>query len=367
MPVYRDEKTGTWYSKFRYKDWTGTTKNKMKRGFATRRDAQKWENDFKSRQAGNLEMSFNDFVQVYIEERFPRLKNSTRATKENIIEKHILPYFKNKSINEITSTDVIRWQNILLESKNPKTKETYTKSYLKTVHNQLNAILNYACKYYKLSVNPASIAGNVGTDKDIEMDFWTLDEYLKFSEEMMNEPKAYYAFQLLYWLGIREGELLALNKSDFDIENKTLTINKTYQIVKGKEQITSPKTHKSNRKITIPDFLCEEIQEYFEMISFAKRDERIFSCISKYYLQQHIKKGADRCGIKKIRVHDLRHSHVSLLIDMGYSAVAIASRMGHESIHITYRYAHLFPSIQKDMATGLNNVMEEINNVRKES
>ena len=367
MPVYKDDKTGTWYSKFRYKDWTGKTKDKMKRGFATRREAQKWENDFKTRQAGDLEMSFREFVDIYIEERFPRLKESTRAMKENVIEKHIIPYFANRQICEITSTDVIKWQNVLLKSINPRTKSTYSKSYLKTVHNQLNAILNYACKYYKLNVNPASVAGNIGSEEDIEMDFWTLDEYRKFSEEMMKEPKAYYAFQLLYWLGIREGELLALNKADFDLENKLLSISKTYQVVKGKELITSPKTHKSNRKIVIPDFLCEEIKEYFEMIPYVKGDERIFAAISKSYLYKHIKKGAERSGIKRIRVHDLRHSHVSLLINIGYSAVAIASRMGHESIHVTYRYAHLFPSVQNDMAMELNNLMEEKDNARKES
>ena len=367
MPVYKDEKTGTWYSKFRYKDWTGKNKDKMKRGFATRRDALKWENDFKIRQAGDLEMPFSEFVRIYMDERFPRLKESTCAMKENVIEKHIIPYFGHRKINEITSTDVIKWQNELLKSINPTSGRTYSKSYLKTVHNQINAIFSYACKYYKLGVNPASTAGNIGSESDIEMDFWTLDEYRKFSEEMMEEPTAYYAFQLLYWLGIREGELLALTKSDFDFNNKLLSITKTYQVVKGKKMITSPKTAKSNRKIVIPDFLCEEIEEYFEMISYVKCNERIFENISKSYLYNHIKKGAQRAGIKKIRVHDLRHSHVSLLINMGYSAVAIAGRMGHESIHVTYKYAHLFPSVQKDMALELNQLMEGKAYVRKES
>lgn len=359
MPVYKDERNGTWYSKFRYKDWMGNTKDKTKRGFKTQRDAKKWESDFKLRLAGNLEMSFSEFIEIYTEERFPRLKNSTCATKENIIQTHIIPYFGNKRINDITSTDIIRWQNQLLNLINSKTGKPYSRSYLKTVHNQLNAILNHACKFYKLNQNPASIVGNMGNENDIEMLFWTLDEYRRFSNEMMSEPIAYYAFQILYWLGIREGEMLALTKSDFNFDKKTLSISKTYQIVKGKEMITSPKTVKSNRTIIIPDFLCEEIKEYFEMIPYVNDDERIFSTLSKSYLYRHIKNGAKKAGIKPIRVHDLRHSHVSLLINMGYSAVAIASRMGHESIHITYRYAHLFPSVQKDMANELNNLMED--------
>ena len=359
MPVYKDEKNGTWYVKFRYKDWMGNTKDKTKRGFKTQREAKKWESEFKLHQAGNLDMSFTEFVSIYTEERFPRLKESTCATKENIIQTHIIPYFGNKKINEITSTDIIRWQNQLLNSINPKTGKPYTKSYLKTLHNQINAILNHACKFYKLSQNPASIVGNMGNESDIEMLFWTLEEYRKFADEMMDEPIPYYAFQLLYWLGIREGEMLALTKSDFDFKKKTLSISKTFQIVKGKELITSPKTVKSNRTIVIPDFLCEEMKEYFEMIPHLGENERIFSTLSKSYLYRHLKSGAKRAGVKPIRVHDLRHSHVSLLINMGYSAVAIANRMGHESIHITYRYAHLFPSVQKDMANELNSLMED--------
>ena len=65
-------------------------------------------------------------------------------------------------------------------------------------------------------------------------------------------------------------------------------------------------------------------------------------------------RGCRASGVKRIRVHDIRHSHVSLLIDMGFSAVAIADRVGHESIDITYRYAHLFPSKQAEMANKLD-------------
>lgn len=357
MPVYKDNATGKWYSKFRYKDWTGTTKDKTKRGFATKREAVKWESDFKLRQAGSLEMNFEEFVEIYIEERFPRLKESTKSMKEYIIRDKILPYFGKRCISEITSTDVVKWQNELLKYRDPQTKQGYAKSYLKTVHNQLNAIFNYACRYYRLGSNPASIVGNIGNESEIEMDFWTLDEYKRFSEEMMKEPVAYYAFQVLYWLGIREGEMLALERSDFDFEKKILSITKTYQVIKGVPMITSPKTPKSNRKIVIPDFLCEELQDYIRRL--PEKEGRIFETLSKSALYRHIRKGAKRAHLKLIRVHDLRHSHVSLLISRGYSAVAIANRMGHESIHVTYRYAHMFPNAQRDMADDLNKLMED--------
>ena len=183
----------------------------------------------------------------------------------------------------------------------------------------------------------------------------------------MDKPISFYAFEMLYWCGIRLGELLALTTADFDFKNRKLRINKSYQRLKGHDVITEPKTKKSNRTIEMPDFLCEEMQEYFSMLYDQKPDERIFP-ISKSYLHHEMDRGVKATGLKRIRIHDLRHSHVSLLIELGFSAVAIADRVGHESIEITYRYAHLFPSKQKEMANRLGELKKGGDfNVSKES
>ena len=150
-----------------------------------------------------------------------------------------------------------------------------------------------------------------------------------------------------------EGELLALTASDFNFERQTLTINKSLQNIKGNIIITPPKTPKSNRTIKIPQFLVDEMQDYIKSLYGLEPDDRIFP-ISKAYLHHEMNRGAKAAGVKRIRIHDLRHSHVSLLIEMGFSAVAIAERVGHESIDITYRYAHLFPTKQTEMANRLN-------------
>lgn len=76
--------------------------------------------------------------------------------------------------------------------------------------------------------------------------------------------------------------------------------------------------------------------------------------VTKTYLYREMERGTKETGVKRIRIHDIRHSHVSLLIDLGFSATAIADRLGHESIEITYNYAHLFPSKQTEMADKLN-------------
>ena len=193
----------------------------------------------------------------------------------------------------------------------------------------------------------------MGSEMCIRDRFWTKAEYQKFADAMMDKPVSYYAFEMLYWCGIREGELLALTPADFDFEAGTVKISKSYQRLHGKDVITTPKTKKSNRTIKMPNFLCDEMKDYLGMLYGIKKKERIFT-ITKSYLHHEMDRGAKSAGVKRIRIHDLRHSHISLLIDMGFSAVAIADRVGHESIEITYRYAHLFPSKQTEMADKLD-------------
>ena len=292
----------------------------------------------------------------------PKLKHNTWLTKEHIIRTKILPYFGKLRISEISTKEIITWQNELLAYRDEK-KKPYSQTYLKTLHNQLSAIFNHAVRYYELRSNPAAKVGNMGREEHKEMLFWTKEEYKKFSFEMMDKPVSFYAFEMLYWCGIREGELLALTAADFDFEKETVRINKSYQRLHGEDVITTPKTKKSNRMIKMPKFLCEEMQEYLSMLYGLKKKDRIFT-VTKSYLHHEMDRGANAAGVKRIRIHDLRHSHISLLIDMGFSAVAIADRVGHESIDITYQYAHLFPSKQTEMADRLDDLGKgEVENV----
>lgn len=353
MPAYKDEKRKTWIVKFKYKDWRSEDKWICKRGFITKREALEWEANFKLEKTGDMDMTFADFAERYKRELYPRIKLSTSITKSNIIDLRVTPYFGRKKVVDITTADVIQWQNQMIAYRDSKTGKPYSKSYLKTLHNQLSAIFNYAVKFFDLKENPAAKVGNMGSEKDIQLNFWTREEYTKFAEVMMDNPLAYYCFETLYWTGIRVGELLALTIDDIDFERGIISITKTYHRIKGEDIITSPKTPKSYRKISAPDFLLEELKDYIKMIYNLQPTERLFSK-HKSFLARHIHAGATEAGVKQIRVHDLRHSHVSLLIHMGYSAVAIAERAGHESVDITYRYAHMFPSVQKDMAQKLN-------------
>jgi len=357
MGAFKNEKNGTWYVQFRYTDWQGLRQQKLKRGFATKREAQEWERAFLTEKKADVTMPFKTFTELYEKDVRPKLKENTWLTKEHIIKTKILPYFEHKQLCDISAKDVIAWQNEIRKQTN-SSGEPLSQGYLKTIHNQLSALFNHAIKIYGLRLNPASTVGNMGKEERKEMSYWTVDEYSKFSDEMMDKPISYYAFQMLYWTGIRVGELLALTTGDFDFKNNMLTINKSYQRLHGEDVITPPKTEKSNRTIKMPQFLCDEMQEYLKMFYSPNDGDRIFP-ISKSYLHHEMDRGSKAAGVKRIRIHDLRHSHVSLLINQGYQAAAIADRVGHETVEITDRYTHIYPSKQNEMANTLDELWKE--------
>ena len=356
MAVYRDKSNGydgkTWRVAVYYTDWQGNRKKHEKRGFKTKKSAQEYETEFLAKRKHDINMGFSAFIDLYMSDIKPRIKPTTYATKENIINTHIRPYFENKSLSGISAVDVLQWQNGLLMLRDSEGKG-YSQTYLRSVQNQLNAIFNHAVRYYNLPKSPCAATKKMGKSKAKEMLFWTKEEYLKFAEVMKEKPMSYYAFQLLYWGGMRCGELLALTIADFDLEKRLLRINKNYQVVKGVEMIITPKSEKGNRVIDLPEFLCEEMEDYFSSLYKADKNSRIFT-FSKYYLHHEMKRGAKAAGVKKIRLHDLRHSSCALLIHLGYSPIQIAERLGHESITITERYAHLYPSVQRQMAASLD-------------
>ena len=228
MPAYKDKKTGKWYASFYCTNWKGVREKKMKRGFETKKAALEWEREFLRQSTADLDMRFETFVELYVSDLKQRLRENTFITKENIIYKKILPFFKDKKMNAITAKDVIKWQNELLAYRDENGKP-YSKTYLKTIHNQLSAIFNHAIRYYDLKSNPAAKAGHIGEKEAGEMEFWTKEEYQKFADVIMDKPKSFYAFEVLYWCGIRVGELLALTPGDFDFDNGLLRINKSYQ------------------------------------------------------------------------------------------------------------------------------------------
>lgn len=138
MPAYKDKAKGTWYASFYYEDWTGKKVKKMKRGFPTKREALEWERTFLQQQTADLEMTFENFVAVYVADMKGRIKENTWGTKEHILYKKLVPYFGKRKMCDIHSKEVIAWQNEMLGYRD-KNGKPYSPVYLKTLHNQLSA------------------------------------------------------------------------------------------------------------------------------------------------------------------------------------------------------------------------------------
>lgn len=352
MKAEKDKKTGKWLIQYRYTDWKGNRKKSTKRGFSTKREAEEWLRNFLMSQQADFNMSFEEFVKLYYEDMTPRLREHTMKTKKHIIELKIIPFFGKKSMNAITPADIRKWQNELL-------LKNYSQTYLRTINNQLTAIFNYATQYYDLKNNPCKKAGSIGKNKAEEMNFWTKEEFSIFIEGIMDKQRSYTAFMVLFWTGMRIGELLALTPSDIDFKEKTIHISKSYQRIDGRDIITPPKTQKGNRIITVPDFLLADLKDYMDSIYCLEENDRLFP-VTKYYMEHEMKRGVKNSGVKHIRIHDIRHSHCAMLMELGITPLEAAERLGHERVETTLNtYAHLYPNKQRKLSDKLEQIYRE--------
>lgn len=347
MPAYKDETKNTWYVQFYYQNWQGKRIKKQKRGFRTKKEALAWENEFKSTTNVNMNVTLAAFVEVYFNDKKDELKERSVRNKRYMIEKHILPYMGERTMDSVTPADIIKWQSVMKE-------KGYKPTYLRMLNNQLTALFNHASIIYDLKNNPCKKVKKMGKADADKLSFWTKEQYDQFIRTIPKQDMYYMIFQILFWTGCREGELLALTRNDIDMENNIISISKTYFRVNGKDVITSPKTEGSVRKIVIPQFLKEELQDYCARLYICTSDTRLFP-ITARAVQKKLKMEIEKVGVPMIRVHDLRHSHVAFLINEGVSALLIKERLGHKDIQITMNtYGHLYPNRQKEIAELLD-------------
>lgn len=318
-----------------------------KRGFTTKREAEAYEAEYKKMADHDLTMSFETFVKCYFADKGTRLKERTIHNKQYMIDRHVTPFFTGKPINSITTKDILDWQNEILA-------KGYEPTYNRMLQNQISSLFNHAVRFYGLRDNPCSRAKRIGRSNAKELTFWTKEEYAQFIKTFEPGTIYYTAFETLFWTGMRCGELLALTPSDINLSTKQISITKTYFRQGTKDLITAPKTEKSNRIVEISGFLCDELESCMKSLYGLSDDNRIFP-IGARAIQKHMQLHTEKSGVKKIRVHDLRHSHVAMLINMGVQPIVISKRLGHENVTTTMNvYGHLYPNTQRDLADKLD-------------
>ena len=199
MSAYKDKTQGTWYVSFRYIDWTGKKTQKLKRGFKTKKEALNYEKEFIRKTAADMKMEMNSFIQVYFEDKKNELKENSIRNKQHMMNKHIVPYFGTRKMNEITPAEIIQWQNAIQE-------KGYSKTYERMIQNQLNALFNHAQKIYNLKENPCKKVKKMGKSDANKLEFWTKAEYDRFIAGIEPGSEDYLIFEILFWTGIREGD-----------------------------------------------------------------------------------------------------------------------------------------------------------------
>lgn len=154
-----------------------------------------------------------------------------------MVDSRVIPYFTGKKMNEITTKDILDWQNVMIDLG-------FSETYQRMLQNQVTAIFSYAERFYDLHSNPCKKVDKIGKANAKELQFGTLEEYRLFIATFNKSDYYFTLFELLFWTGIRCGELLALTYADIDFENNKISINKTYYRKNKKDIITTPKNGK---------------------------------------------------------------------------------------------------------------------------
>ena len=357
MPVYRNP-NGTWKYRAYKTDVYGKRRQYEKSGFATKREAQMAEHTFlTSNDEKKIDISFSELWTSY--ECFIKNKMKQQSYRKTVskFENHILPYFKDCKVKSLNVDLYTNWQNEIL-------KKGFKYRYNSSIHGSVVTILNYAIKFYGLESNIASQVGNFNRKYDIEknVDFWTLDEFNKFISVV--DEKIYKIFYTtLYYTGLRQGECLALTWKDF--KDDYLDIYKTIskEKVDGDYVINTPKTKKSIRKVKIDKNLKQVLNELKQdamKYEGFNEDFYIFGGIKPLSTTTIGRKKDKYCatsGVKKIRIHDFRHSHASLLLSYGVPITVISQRLGHSDITMTLNtYSHLIPNDEDKAIDILNKI-----------
>ncbi len=345
-----------------YIDANGSQKRYHKRGFATADEAKEWERVFllESTTGVSSNMTVNDLYIKFMDQKKLVIRERTFYQTDLSFKKHILPVLGNIKLSNLTLEKIEKYQHDLL-TVNKQNGEVLKNSTLELIQKELKSLLAFAYeKSYIKNMHILSFKKVINIDESKkEVDFWQPEEFYKFIE-VVDDIVYLTLFNVLYWCGLRIGEALALNWNDIDFNKKTIRINKSYSDYK--HRITNPKTQNSYRTVIMPDKCFDAVSKLFE------HDKQIIGFDNQKYIfhfekplnQDTIKIRKDRwiakAHVKRIRIHDLRHSHVSLLINLGFSAFDIAKRLGHSVDMVNNVYGHWFQNAQNKMVDKLNNM-----------
>lgn len=340
MPHYYNKEKKYWEASF-YIKVNGKRKQIHRRGFDSAKAAKEFEREHINKYNNSTEMSFKSLYELQLENIEKRNKESYLTLKKSIFKNRVLPYFQNYKINEITPITINEWQNQLLSKK-------LSTAYLRTCDIHLNSLFNFGEKFFNIQNPMKKLDPICKADKKVK-EIWSIEEFNIFHNSLKKEIHKI-VFFTLFWTGMRVGEVLALTLKDLNFDNNYINIDKT--LWKGK--ITAPKTKNSIRKIGMTKNLKKELEIYVGKLYKIGRDDRIFN-ISHGGISGPFRRRIENLGLKRIRIHDLRHGHASILISNNTNPVAVSKRLGHASVSITLNiYSHMLKEDEEKLIKKLD-------------
>ena len=368
MPSYEQNKSSKlWSVRFREIDVDGTTHQRRLSGFATKKAAQYGYEDYCIKKSSEdaeraaakadehptdpNDMYFDTLLNLYYKYKQGRIKTSSFYEIERKINKRILPFFTGRQMKDIKPIDILAWQGNM--------SAQFSFNYTSDLMTMLTAIYRYGEKYHDITNTTVKVDKPRNTEPKKEMEFWTPEEFSTFFDGA-EDPTYRMFFTLLYISGCRRGEAEALSWADVDLKKSTLKISKnlTRKSPSAPWEITTPKNVSSNRVIPLPPSLCILIKEYkaeqletFASPTFVFGGDRPLASRST---DRYFANVCEKVGVRKIRIHDLRHSCASLLISKGVSIVAVSRQLGHSNIEQTLNtYSHLMPDDRSKVVAEL--------------
>ncbi|MCI6099655.1 MAG: site-specific integrase [Selenomonas sp.] len=357
MPSYKYQNAAgrvMWFCSFYYKDYSGRRVKKKKQGFQTKREADAFERDFLTRKTGSPSMTFRQLMENYLEDARARLKPTTIQGMETDLSRHVVPVFGDMPVDEITPAAVRQWENDELARGAALVS-------VKRYRREFSAALNFAGRFYGLSSNPVRAAGAIKAtgrrQEEKRLHVWMQEQFARFILSGLS-PEHIAVFSVLFWTGCREGEALALTTGDVDFSTSTLSITKTVEPLNGRRfRAQSPKTSASVRRVSMPAQLAAILADWIRLTDARRPADMLFRFCTRNSLGDAMRRGAKKAGLPRIRVHDLRHSHASMLVDMGIPPIVIRDRLGHSDIKTTMNvYSHLYPRAMDDVAARLSSM-----------
>lgn len=359
MSIHQD-KNGTWYIKYN---------NLTRRGFSTKEEAIKFEKVLKlDSQKIEKPLAFEDVVEHYLNYCYHNVEYGTYTKRKRFFEKIITPYFKKRNIRTINEIECLEFRNYIQELR-------YSTRYKNNIIEDFKLFYKYAKRIFQLERNPSEVVDRFKKthiekveDRERKNDIWTPEEFERFIKEVDDEIYKKF-FIVVYFTGIRLGEALALQWKDYKDGCLFITKSITTKVQNGRYMIKEPKSEASIRKIRLNQSLDNYLLIYKKQEQKDKRfkdDWFIFYRLNPLpdtTITRKKDEAIKRSGVRRIRLHDFRHSHASNLIGNGVDIVAVSKRLGHSDVSITLSiYTHL---LEKNNEKLTNCVEESSQNLLK--